>query len=261
MKTFHLLAGLPRSGSTLLSSLFQQHPSIHGSPNSLLIGILYEIERLFRTEEQAKAFQSKNQLEKTLYFAAHGYYSYTDKPIIIDKSRAWPSEIPLAKKSFSNNTKVIATVRSIPDILASFVTLAEKNPDNYIDKLLKDRNLPITNHNRCEFLISGGGTIFESYKALKSGYDSHKDEILFVEYDDLVSDTHTAMDKIYKFLNLPYFHHDLNNIINHTPEDDSVYGIDGMHSVRKTLSPSTNKSIDILGEELYNQYLGSEFWR
>jgi sulfotransferase len=256
-----MLAGLPRSGSTLLASLFQQNPMTHGSANSLLIGILYEIQRLFITEEQAKAFQPKNQLEQTLYFAAHGYYNYTDKPVIIDKSRAWPNEIELAKLSFSQNTKCIATVRSITDILSSFITLSNKNPDNYIDKYLKDNNIPITNENRCEFLVSSNGTIFESWKALKAGYDNNRDSMLFVEYDDLVNDTHLVMETIYNFLDLPYFRHDLNNIINHTPEDDSIYGIDGMHSVRKVLSKSTNNSIDILGEELYYKYKGGEFWR
>lgn len=261
MKTFHLLAGLPRSGSTLLASILQQNPMTHATPNSLLVGLLYETYKCFQKEEQAKAFRVDHQIENSLYFLANGFYAHVDKPVIIDKSRGWPASYDLAELSFRNTPKMLATVRSLPDILASFDTLAENNINNYIDQQLIRRHKNINTETRCEFLIESGGTLFESWSALKVGYDNFNDHIHFVEYDNLMIDPHNEMNKIYDFLDLPRYNHDFNNIINHTPEDDKVYGIDGMHSVRKVLKKSSNNSIDILGHDLYNRYIGGEFWR
>lgn len=263
MKTFHLLAGLPRSGTTILSSILQQNPDVHSSQNSCLIDLLYHTNKLFHEVEQAKAFKVDNQIQNTLYFMAHGFYSHTPKKVIIDKSRAWPQNYDIAQIAFTKNKpKIICMVRSIPDILASFVKLAEDNPyTNYIDGVIKRSGGDVTNENRCEYLISGGGTLYECWAALKHGYTNYNENMIIVEYDYLCKHPKATLNTIYDFLDLPQYNHDLSNIINHTPEDDTVYGIEGMHSIRKELTPSPNNALDILGETLYNRYKGGEFWR
>lgn len=263
MKTFHLLAGLPRSGTTLLSSILQQNPDVYASQNSCLIDLLYHTNKLFHEVEQAKAYQVDNQVQNTLNFLAHGFYSHTPKQVIIDKSRAWPYNYDIALKSFTKNEpKMICMVRSIPDILASFIKLADDNPNtNFIDHMLAKTNTERTIENRCEVLIRSGGTLYECWNSLKHGYVNYRENMLIVEYDFLCLHPNTTLNTIYDFLNLPRHNHNFTNIINHTPEDDVVYGIDGMHSIRKTLTPSPNNALDILGETLYNIYTGSEFWR
>jgi sulfotransferase len=261
IKQFHCLTGLPRSGSTLLSSLLSQNPNIHASQNSTLISLLWHTIDQYEKEEATQAFKVENQLHNTLFYMSHGFYSHITKPVIVDKSRAWAYNFSVAKESFRNNPKLIATVRSIPDILASFINLANKNPNNYIDKALAKLNMPITDDNRCEWLVSKTGTLFESWESLKFGYDNNNSDILIVEYDDLVTNPKQELSKIYKFINQPYFEHDFQNIINQTPEDDTVYGIEDFHTVRKNLSKSPNIALDILGEERYNRYKGGEFWR
>jgi sulfotransferase len=261
IKQFHCLTGLPRSGSTLLSSLLSQNPNIHASQNSTLITLLWHTIDQYEKEEATQAFRVENQLHNTLFYMAHGFYSHINKPVIVDKSRAWAYNFSVAKESFRNNPKLIATVRSIPDILASFISLANKNPNNYIDKTLKQANIPITDDNRCEWLVSKNGTLFESWESLNFGFTHHRNNILIVEYDDLSTNTDHEMKRIYDFIEQPYFKHDLTNIVNQTPENDDVYGIKDFHTIRKELHKSPNNALDILGKERYNRYNGGEFWR
>jgi sulfotransferase len=261
LKQFHCLSGLPRSGSTLLSSVLSQNPNIHASQNSTLLTLLWHTIQEYENAEQSKAFMVENQLHNTLFYMSHGFYSHIHKPIIVDKSRAWAYNFSVAKESFRNNPKLISTVRSIPDILASFVNLANKNPDNYIDKTLKELNIPINDDNRCEWLVSKTGTLFESWNSLKFGVTHHKDDILIVEYDDLTTKPEQELKRIYDFIEQPYYDHDFTNIVNQTPEDDSVYGIKDFHTVRKNLVKSPNNSLDILGKDRYSRYIGGEFWR
>jgi sulfotransferase len=262
IRKFNCLSGLPRSGSTFLGALLSQNPEIHVSANSLLITLLYKQIELWETEEQSKAYSVPNQLQNTLFYTAHGYYSHVpkEKKYVFDKSRAWPCNFGVAQHSFRNDAKVLATVRSVPDILASFITLADKNPDNYIDKSLTNLGVEINNHNRCEWLVNAGGTLYESWESLRRGWDNYRENILIVEYDNLVNNPQTELNIIYMFFDLPYFKHDFNNILNFVPENDDVYGIKGMHEVRKELKKSPNDAKLILGD-LYDLYVGSEFWR
>ena len=66
------------------------------------------------------------------------------------------------------------------------------------------------------------------------------------------------MEGIYNYLELPYFEHNFDNIIQVTKEDDEVYGIFGDHIIRTKLEPILSKSKDILGpdisEWIYNNY-------
>lgn len=64
-------------------------------------------------------------------------------------------------------------------------------------------------------------------------------EFLFVEYGDLVDNTQDVLSSIYEFCGWESFTHDLDNIVNQHPEDDSVYGLVGMHDVRPTIGRRT----------------------
>ena len=228
----------------------------------MLLSLLWKLWDEYDSAEQTKAFKVDNQLEKTMWYAAHGFYSHIQKPIIVDKSRGWGHNVGVIKKAFPNEPKFIATVRSIPDILASFINLVNKNEKNYIDQdLLKSGKSLITNEDRCEWLVSKNGTLFESWDSLRFAWNNYNSNIHIVEYDNLVDNPRHELDRIYEFIGIDSYNHDFSNIINQTPENDDVYGIKGMHDVRKVLTRSSVDAINVLGEDLYHQYNGGHFWR
>ena len=70
MKTYFFLSGLPRSGSTLLSSILNQNPDIYCSPEqSLICDFLYQNEQYFDISEEYQSWTNesgKNQILKSV---------------------------------------------------------------------------------------------------------------------------------------------------------------------------------------------------
>lgn len=146
------------------------------------------------------------------------YYSDVNRPIVIDKCRAWtlPLNIGMIKKYISDKPKIICCTRNIADIEKSFVRLFANNGRNdFFSSVFAE-----------ELQIAAIG--------LQCAIQENDPEMfLFVDYDDLVSDPNRELTRIYKFLDLPFFEHNFNNVVNVNKEDDSVYGLFGMHDVRQ----------------------------
>ena len=266
-KQFFFLGGLPRSGSTLLASLLSQNPEIYTSPNSPLVALLVNVGQHLINSEQSRAFMQPTQRVDVLQSSMDGMYRFTDRPIIIDKSRAWPHPHNLAilTEVLDKPVKVIATVRDLPSVMASFIRKIHEHPDqiSFIDKGLRSRGVLCTDEARAHALFSPGGTVHNGWNTLKQaldeGWGAH---IHLVEYDELVNSPDVTLKKLYDFLEIPDFTHDYTNIKNTTQEDDEVYSIPGLHSVRPELKKTAPDPQKILGKALYDQYASEpHFWR
>ena len=109
-KQLFLLAGLPRSGSTLLGTLLNQNPNIYVPHTSSFV------EDFMGNKMQ----QIKIPFLKKLF---QSYFSeLTDKPIVIDKRRSWQTieNIKMYKEIFGKKPKIICTVRNLEEIIASY---------------------------------------------------------------------------------------------------------------------------------------------
>jgi len=108
-KKYHFLAGLPRSGNTLLSSILNQNEKIYSSHLSPISTILWDV--------QQSAFQNEYTLRSNNIDAANSiiqniivnYYSKINKPIIIDREKAWatPGNLTTIKKYITSEPKII----------------------------------------------------------------------------------------------------------------------------------------------------------
>jgi len=266
-KQFYFLCGLPRCGSTVLTSILSQNPELYASPNSALVELLVNVRNHLRTTEQARAFMQPSQEKDVLIGIMEGMYHFTTKPNILDKSRAWPhpNNIRLLNDILPEPPKFIAVVRDLPAVLASFIKLIESNPrtTSYVDKVLYKQRIPLTTENRCKVLFSPEGTVYESWYSLKMAYDAGFEHLFhLVEYDELVTRPTEVLAEVYDFLKIPQFVHTFSEIVNQTPEDDTVYNIPGMHEVRPMLSKTSPDAENVLGKELYAKYAAvPHFWR
>lgn len=59
-----------------------------------------------------------------------------------------------------------------------------------------------------------------------------------------------VMQKVYRYLELPYFEHNFSNIEQITVEDDDVYGFYGDHKINKTLKLPPSQANSILGKQV-----------
>jgi sulfotransferase len=269
-KKYHFLAGLPRSGSTLISSILNQNPNIYASANSPMCGMMFNLERSLLASEQYRAFPKPNVMSKTVMNVIDGYYSDTEKTNIIDKSREWsiPEHFEVLKRNLSYEPKIIIPVRSITDILASFITLVNKNPGkpNFIDAEIEARQefnfYRPANDIRCDHLMRPKGLIDNClYGIAYALQPENKKYFHFVEYDNLLENPELEIDKIYDFYGIERFNHDCSNIVNNIKEDDNVYGLIGQHDVRSSISRRHIDKTKVLSDYVLNKYNGMEFWR
>lgn len=268
--TYYFMAGLPRSGSTLLSALLNQNPDIHSEPSSPLCGMMFNLERSILASEQYAAYPKPHALPKTVTGLLDGYYADVEKPHIIDKSREWAVQenFNVLLRNLPYDPKVILTVRDVIDILASFISLVNRNPSSpsFIDAEIEARQefnfyRPV-NDIRCDHLMRPKGLIDNAlYGIAFAMLEDNKDYFHLVEYEDLLTQPQKVLDGIYNFLGLPSFEHDLKNISAEFKEDDSVFGLSGMHDVRATISPRTVKKEKILSPYVLQKYSNMEFWR
>ena len=262
MKTYYFDAGLPRSGSTLITALLNQNPQIHAGTLSPVFEVMYYTRDRLQGE-QAQAFPKPQIFKKMVGTLIDTYYSDVEEPVVVDKSRAWPAHINLIKEYITSDPKILCTVRHPLDILASFIDLINNSRSiSFIDKSLLQQNMFITNDTRCNLMMNPGGIIWESMNALATAFRNNQtSHIHFIQYDDLVSDPKRVMKGIHSFLRLKPYEYDFENVKNKYREKDTeVYGLPTMHEVRKTIEKKSRHYSEVLSEEVINKYKDLDFW-
>ena len=271
MKKYFFLAGLPRSGNTLLCSLLNQNKDIICSANSPLSDILFNLDKVNYSPifDNFKDYSSLNNLIKNSFAS---YYQSFDCKYIIDRG-PWgtPTNLNLLKKYLNQEIKVIVLVRSIVDILASFVRL---NPYSMIvDLYTKEVNCGYRFENTykndievmCEVLMSPTGLIEKELLSLHNlMMEENKNSFHILEYDDLVSQPEKSIESVYEFLEIPlYEKHDFKKIdqfsLNGVQYEDNF--VKDLHKLKSKIEPPNYKITDILPEKMIKKYSDIEFWR
>ncbi len=259
-KTIHFVAGLPRSGSTMLISLLSQNPRIHGAPISGLAGIFTGI--YANWDKSEFHIESPNEIAKRAVLASvlDAYYAHIDKPVILDKDRSWVSRIALLEDILGREVKVILPVRPIIEILASFETLRLKNPTDLTgadEALGPTSTIPA----RADYFMSPSGTIGLPFHAMKDAVTSgYLDRLLFVDYNKLMSAPKAQMKRIYEFLEEPYFEHDLEHILRPGESDPRVHKFPGLHEVRQKFERISRNPRAVLGDDVIERYGQPDPW-
>lgn len=265
-KTYHFLAGLPRSGNTLLSAILNQNPNIYTSPLSPLPDLMWHHSKSLEYLDSVQRNQdNKNRGERLLSYFSNNFYEDIEKPVIIDRQKDWgmPENLNLIKKYITNEPKIIITVRDILEILASFIGL---NSDLLKSDVIANNafnNMYRSNEDCiCEYLMQGGSVIDRGLVSVASAVNpNNKGNFHIVEYTNLVLNPKETMSGIYKFLELPDYDHDFNNIVKLEVDNDIKMGYpENFHTIRNSLSmPST--SVDVLSDYIKHKYSNMEFWR
>ena len=265
-KTYHFLAGLPRSGNTLLSSILNQNPDIYSTPLSPLPTYMWEFSKTTGNIEQVNRTTS-NQIRTEFFLSSFldNYYSDVQEPIIIEREKTWgtPDNLALIKKYVTPTPKIIFTVRDVLEILASFISLESE----YLARDAYSGNLFVGNYRseqdlKSEFLMSTNGIIDKPLLSLASAfYPENKGMFHIVEYNDLVLKPDETMAKIYDFLEIPRYEHNFNSIEKAEQDNDEGLGLPkDLHDVRASLSQSST-SLDVLSDYIRHKYSNMEFWR
>lgn len=268
-KKYYFMAGLPRSGSTMLSAILNQNPKFYSGPSSPVVPTMLTLEQSLNQDELFLAFPKVDFAKNLIASVLDHYYADTDKPVIFEKNRSWVNRMNYIQGYFGiENPKIIYPVRDVAEILASFIFMIRRNPTilngrlNFIDQSLVQQGIPLTDENRCR-AIAGPGILGQSFDGLKKALaEGYRANIHFVEYKDLVNNPKETMKNIYEFLGESFYHHDFKNLKNiHQENDAAIYGFEDMHTVRKTVKSTAEAPEDILPKSVLDAIKGAEFWR
>ena len=273
-KKFYFMAGLPRAGSTLLSTLLNQNPRFYSGPSSPVLGAMYATHDNFLGNELYTGYPKPDQVNEIVGSVIRHWYSDVEQEVIFDKNRAWCARVPFIEGYIGQQAKIIVPVRRVDEILTSLLTMVHRNTFvegqpriNFVDEQLVKSNIPISDETRCQYLLtSQGGIVWESLNAAKMGVDEgYGDKFLFVDYNELVEDPQRELNDIYEFLGEEPFEHTFDGLSNEYREDDlTTYGLSDMHEVHSKLEKTSPDPLDVLPESIIDLYEKNkktlEFW-
>lgn len=269
-RKFYFMAGLPRSGSSLLSALLNQNPRFYSGPSSPVLSTMYSIENHLANDELYHGYPKEQQAFELISSVIHHFYSDVSDPVIIDKNRAWPARVSYIEGYIGHKAKIICPVRDIDEILTSMITMIRRNPYkegqsriNFIDEQLVKLNIPISDDNRCEYIAGPEGILGQSLNAMMEGVNQgFADRLHFVEYKDLVNKPQETLNQVYEFLEEEPFEHTFDNLKNENQENDlNTYGLADMHHVRAELKSTASNPEEILSLDVRKRCEGMDIWR
>ena len=247
-KTFHFLAGLPRSGSTVLAALLNQHPDLHASPTSGMGEVMFNTFKAWQGSSAEQAAPDEDQIKAVLRGIMDAKYAKVEKPVVIDKARNWAevSSLRVLHELLGRKPKIIATVRNIDDCAASFVRVAKPND---VEDFL--RNSDLIDH------------LKKSYQVLLTGFNYDKSCFLFVEYEDLIADPKKQLARIHEFLEISDFDYDFNHLDEHAPKerDEEIWQVPGLHTVAPKLAKRHNDDPADVLQHMRQNFVQPCFWR
>lgn len=256
----YFVAGLPRSGSTLMINLLKQNPEIHGESVSSLCSIFSSIHYSWDKIESNQEYRNLPAKINCLKAVINHYHDEHQRNIIFDKDRMWVSQIALLEYVYQKPVKMLIPVRNPAEILASFEKIRKENPE-YLT--LSDDSLKETSSisGRAYFYASPNGSLGLPYQALKDAITmGYLDRMLFVDYNRFCSSPKSQMKRIYDFFELPSFEHNFKQIEQVEVYNDHAVKLPNLHKIKPSLQKTTVNVVEYLGLDLYQQYNREIFW-
>jgi hypothetical protein len=244
-------SSLPRSGSTLLQNLVAQCDSNYVTATSGIAELVVLLRNKWVDVSEFKA-QGLDKCVASMKSAIKGFIEgyYRDQintnKIVWEKSRGWIGYAKLLDEVFGEKQKIVCCVRDVREIIASFETMHQSNQMTKKDNIIPAPCIEA----RTSQLLAIDGVVGQSIAMLRDCIRSDFDRLIIIPYNKLCQDPLAVIAKLHTELNLPVFEVDPTKIIQKIQEDDNVWGISNMHTVRDSVSRNDDKWPDILPLEL-----------
>jgi sulfotransferase len=269
MKEFFFLAGMQRSGATIISQILNQNPDIWVSPASPLFRMMVTQSQSHNELENID-YNRSAAIDDTIATIPHAFYQDKSAKYIIDKNLNWPSPtgVEVIAKYITKNVKIICPVRNVLDVLVSFDTIINAHPDskdNQMDEQVLNETFPDKPlaDRRADFLMRHDKDVSLSLKFMKHALISEYRHLFhFVDYDDFINNPQKEINKIYEYLEIEKYNHEFENIKDSSGiSEDSLTRIKNLHTIRPTIEKKSRKPEDVFLPETIKRYSNLEFWK
>jgi sulfotransferase len=237
-----------------LQNILAQNPDIYATPTSGVLELIFASRQNYTDSAEFKAQDSDLMRIAFLNYCKQGiigfYNAISNRKYVVDKSRGWGIHYDFLQTVLGEQPKIICMVRDLRDVFASMENNFRKQPEkaqpivNWAE--MRGTSVP----KRIDVWSQSppiGLAIERLQEIIRLGNDKR---ILFVKYEDLCLNPTTEMIRIYQYLDIDYFAHDFENIVQFTKEDDTVYGAFGDHTIRHQLKLLPSKAKQLLGKEV-----------
>lgn len=252
----HFIAGLPRSGSTLLAAILRQNPRFRAGMTSPVATIYKALESSMSRRNEAAMFISDEHRHRVLHGLFDSYYADPGR-VVFDTNRAWCAKLPALALMFPD-ARIICCVRDIGWIMDSIERLVRGNAFELSGMFGYNPNTTV--FSRVNKLAAGDGFVGYALDVLKEAYyGAHSYKLILIEYNMLAMDPRGTIENLYLQLGELLFHHDFNNIEYTAHDFDEALGTPGLHTVRPKVEFLERKTI--LPPELFDRFAHDAFWR
>jgi len=260
MKKYNFISGLPRSGSTLLSSILKQNPKFTTGISDPLHSYCHAIIRETNNSvgmDVAVPIEKRKTLIRDLF---DSFYK-NDNEVCFNTNRGWTANTSLLADLFPD-FKMIVCLREVEWIIDSFEQLNNKNP--YTIKPIYHHQETQNVYHRSNILMGQvpgqpGYVEMPLMCTKQSIFCSERNNICFVEYDSLVNDPYNVMRQIYEFLDEPWYEHDFDDVESSYDEFDAETKIDGLHKVKRKVQSYPRRPL--LPGDLFGSLQQYNFWK
>lgn len=251
----HFIAGLTRSGSTLLAGILKQNPAFVAGPTSPVLRIFQQMEYATSQENDfacAISDEQKLALRRSVFTSMYP----DDGRVVFDKHHFWTGKMSILTTLFPEAV-VIASVRSLSWIMDSWERVFQAAPLE-MSAFFRFKT-DTTVYMRCTQLGASDGAVGRPFDALREAYyGSFRDRLHLIDYVELVTKPAATIRRLYDRLEEPFFQHDFGNVDLSFDEFDRQMGMPGLHKVGREVRFVPRDTI--LPPDLFDRYRDDAFW-
>ena len=256
----HLISGLPRSGSTLLSALLRQNPRFNAAITSPVCSLFSAVlPRMSGHTEFASSFSDEQRYRvlQSIFWSYHHREVEHQEPVVFDTNRSWTARMPLIAKLFPK-ARVICCVRDLSWVIDSVERMVRRNPAHV--SALFDGKTARHLYGRVDSLMdSDNGLIGQAWSSLREAwFGEHTDRLIVVRYESLTREPAKVMAQLYELLGETPFAHDFENVAYSEETYDHRLGMPDLHTVRRRVNFIERPTI--LPPDIFVKYADANFW-
>ena len=256
--SLHVISGLPRSGSTLLSAILQQNPRLHAGVTSPVLSLCANMLEKMGPNSEFHSFFDEERRRRVLQGVIGAYYgSACSDRVVFDTNRNWTAKIPLLTTLYPE-ARIICCVRDIGWIIDSIERMLRQNPLQHSRIFGYKSGSSV--YGRVETLMnSENGLVGQAWSSLREAWFGHDaSRLIIVRYDSLTADPHSVLNRLYKELGEPDFDHDFDNVAFDTEAYDTSLGMPGLHRVMPAVRPNDKRPC--IPPDLFARHATLSFW-
>lgn len=256
-KKYHFIAGLPRSGSTLLSAILRQNPRFHAGMTSPVGALVSGVIAQVSAGSESALLVNQQQRRDILLGLFDAYYRHEQRAVVFDTNRQWCAKLPLLADLFPGS-KLIACVRNVAWVMDSIERLYRANPYENT-RLFGGTPSRSSVYTRLDGLMQHEQMVGFAWAALREAfYGEHAASMLLVDYELLTRAPQQVMPLVYDFIGEPAFAHDFEHVEYEAADFDMQLGTPGLHTVRARVEYRARPTV--IPPDLFEKFARLSFW-